>query len=51
MADEGGEFSFFRSIHGRNDISVDISFSIRLMINKFGKQKHLAELTQVRLTK
>ena len=44
MAHRGGEFSFFLGIHVR----IDISISIKLMITKFGKQKHLQDLIQMR---
>ena len=51
MADRRGEFSFFRFIHVRNDIIIDISVSIRPMITKFGKQAHLEKLPQKVLIK
>ena len=51
MADLGGEFNFFRGIHERIDIIIDISNSIRPMTTKFGKQVHLQGLTQMRLIK
>ena len=51
MADLGGEFNFFRGIHERTDIIIDISNSIRPMTTKFGKQVHLQGLTQMRLIK
>ena len=43
MADKDGESSFFRGIHERIDIRIDISIPIRPMIIKFGKQVHLEE--------
>ena len=49
MADGGGEFRFFQGIHVRIDIRIDISISIRPMTNKYDKQVHLQELTQMRL--
>ena len=47
MVDLGGEFTFFKSIHVR----IDISISIRTMTIMFGKMVHLEELTQIRLIK
>ena len=38
MAELGGRFNFFRSIHVRIDIRIDISISRRPMTTKFGKQ-------------
>ena len=43
MKDRGGEFSLFRGIHVRTDISI----SIRPMTTKFGKQVHLEKFTQM----
>ena len=37
MADRGGEFSIFQFIYVRFDQRIDIFFSIRPMITKFGK--------------
>ena len=51
MADRGGRFSFFPGIHVRIDIRLNTSFSIRRMTTNFGKQVHLQDLTQMRLTK
>ena len=46
MVDLGGDFSFFKGIHVKIDIRrIDISNFIRPMINKFGKQVHLQDLT------
>ena len=50
MADEDDEFSFFRGIHVRIDIRIDI-ISIKLMTTIFGKQFHLKDLTQMKLIK
>ena len=49
MADRGCKFSSFHNIHVRLDKKIDISFFIRPMIIKFGKQIHLHDLTQMRL--
>ena len=51
MADQGGGFNFFQRVGVRIDITIDISVSIRLMTTTFGKQVHLQELTEMRLTK
>ena len=51
MADWGGEFSFFQGIHVRIDISIDIFIFIKPMINKFSREVHLQDLTQMRLIK
>ena len=51
MAVRGGEFSFFQCIHGRIDIGIDISISIRPMTTRFRKQVHREELTQRRVIK
>ena len=48
MADQGGEFSFFRGVLVRTDIRIDIAICIRAMSTKFGKQVHLGELTHMR---
>ena len=50
MADGGVEFSFFQGIFVRIDIRIDISISIKLMVLKFGKQVHLLDLNQMRLS-
>ena len=49
MADRGQEFTFFKGIHIRTDIRIDVSISIRPLITKFVKQLHLQDLTQTRL--
>ena len=46
MVDQGGDFSFFWSIHVRIDVRMEISTSTRPMTSKFGKQVHPEELTQ-----
>ena len=51
MADQGNEFRFFQGIHVRIDRIIDISISLRPMTTNFGKQVHLQELTQMKLTK
>ena len=47
MADRGDEFSFFQGTHVR----IDSSISLRPMITKFGKQVHLQNVNQMKLTK
>ena len=51
MEDRGGAFSFFRGIHVRIYVRLDISLSIRPTITKLAKQTHLQDLTQMRLIK
>ena len=51
MADKFGEFSFLQEIHLRTYKRIDTSISIRSMTIKFGKQVHLEELRQMKLTK
>ena len=46
-----GEFSFFQGINIGIGIRIDISFTKRPIITKFGKQVHLQILTQMRLIK
>ena len=41
MADRGGEFSFFESIHEGIVIRIDIFIFTRPNIARFGKQVHL----------
>ena len=48
MADGDGEFSFFRGIHVRIDMIIDIH---KTMTTKFSKQVHLKELTRMNLIK
>ena len=45
MVNQGGEFNFVQGTHVRIDIGLDISISIRPMINKLSKQVHLQDLT------
>ena len=47
MVDRDKELSFFQGIHVR----IDISISIWPMMTKFGKQVHLQDLIQMKLTK
>ena len=49
MVDRGSEFSFFRCIHVKIDIRIDIFISIKPTASKFGKQVYLEELTQMNL--
>ena len=49
MADLGCDFRFFRGIHVKIDIIINISISIGPMLTVFGKQAHLQDLTQMRL--
>ena len=51
MTNRSNEFSFFLNIRVRIDIRINISISIGPMINKFGKQVHLQDLTQMKLIK
>ena len=51
MTNRGNEFIFFLNIRVRIDIRIDISIPIGPMINKFGKQVHLQDLTQMELIK
>ena len=51
MADRGSEFRSFQGVHVRIDTKIDTSISIRPMTIKLGKQAHLRELSQLRLTK
>ena len=51
MADQCGEFSFFKGIHVTIDLIIHISISIKPMITKLGKKVHLQDLTQMRLIK
>ena len=53
MVDRVGESSFFRGLHVRSDIRIDISVSIKFMTTNLllGKQVHLRELTKLRLIK
>ena len=50
MADGDDEVRFFRGIHVRIDIRIDI-ISIKLMTTILGKQFHLKDLTQMKLIK
>ena len=49
MADLGCDFRFFRGIHVKIDIIINISISIGPMLTVFGKQAYLQDLTQMRL--
>ena len=49
MADLGCDFRFFRGIHVKIDIIINISISIGAIFTVFGKQAHLQDLTQMRL--
>ena len=51
IGDRGGKFNFFQGIHRRIDIRIDISISTRPVTTKLGKQVHLQELSQMKLTK
>ena len=44
MVDRGGEFNFFKSVHVRIDIRIDISISIRTMTIMFRKMVHLEDV-------
>ena len=49
MADLGCDFRFFRGIHLKIDVIINISISIGAIFTVFGKQAHLQDLTQMRL--
>ena len=49
MADLGCDVRFFRGIHVKIDIIINISISIGAIFTVFGKQAHLQDLTQMRL--
>ena len=51
MMDRGCQLSIFWGIHLRTDIRINIFISIRGMSNKFAKQVHLEDSTQMRLIK
>ena len=43
MADQRGEFGFFRGVYVKINIRTDTSTSIKPKTTKFGKQVHLKE--------
>ena len=47
MADCRDEFCFFRGIHVRIDVRIDIFITIRPMTTNVGNQVHLEDLTFV----
>ena len=51
MEDWGGEFSVFKGIHVRIDKKIDTSIFVKPIPTKFGRQVHLQDLSQMKLTK